>query len=63
MVIAVPVGPGDRMKLRMPSPEERQAHQLAEGEPAIEIQREDGAIEVHPIGMAEVMFVEDTARG
>lgn len=63
MVIEVPVGPGDRMRLRMPSQAERETHHLSEGEPAIEIQRESGVIEIHGVGHTEVVFVEDTQRG
>ncbi len=63
MMIEVPVNPGDRMRLRMPSLAEREAHQLPEGEPAIEIQRKSGVIEIHGVGRAEVVFVEDAERG
>ncbi len=59
MAMAVPVGPGDRMTVRMPSRTERQDYQIAEGRPALEIRRENGTIELVDAGLAEIIFVAD----
>jgi Bacterial regulatory proteins, gntR family len=57
MALAVPVGAGDRVTIRMPSGTERQNYHLAAGEPAIEIRRPNGTVEVHGAGLIEVVFM------
>jgi hypothetical protein len=57
MALAVPVGAGDRVTIRMPSETERQTYHLADDEPAIEIVRPDGTVEIHGAGPMEVVFV------
>ena len=39
---------GDRVRTRMPSPDERREHDVREGVPILIITRTDGAVEIHP---------------
>jgi hypothetical protein len=57
MAVAIPVGAGDRVIIRMPSAVERRTYHLADDEPALEIVRSDGSVEIHGAGPTEVVFV------
>jgi GntR family transcriptional regulator len=47
-VRTVPLRRGDRVRARMPSPEERREHEVREGVPFLVITRADGTVELHP---------------
>ena len=64
MALAVPVGAGDRVTVRVPSATERRIYRLADDEPALEIVRSNGTVEIHGAGLTEVVFVAcDTEPG
>jgi DNA-binding transcriptional regulator YhcF (GntR family) len=44
----VPLRRGDRVRTRMPSPDERREHDIREGVPFLIITRTDGTVEMHP---------------
>jgi DNA-binding GntR family transcriptional regulator len=57
MALAVPIGAGDRVTIRMPTPSERQTNHLADDEPVLEIRRTDGTVEILDGAPTEVVFM------
>jgi hypothetical protein len=45
MTQPIPLGPGDELRVRMPSSDERLRYDLDESEPMLKIYRQDGTVE------------------
>lgn len=58
----VALGPDDQVSVRMPSADERVAHDLAEDEPVIEVRRWNGTTEIRPTRDTIFSFVSADAE-